>query len=111
MCYNKLQLESKEEVQMTYGRPLKNKTRRVPVTVHIPVGMLELIDNYVAEYAEISETSYSRSDFYNDAAVSLLQSKGIQVDDVPERTKNVPKKSEVKTTEDNTGNIDTKSTE
>lgn len=91
---------------MAYGRPMKNKTRRVPITVHIPVGMLELIDRYT----ETCGTAYSRSDFYNDAAVALLQSKGIQVDDVPERTKNVPKKSEVKTTEDNTDNRDTKST-
>lgn len=96
---------------MAYGRPMKNKTRRVPVTVHIPVGMLELIDSYVDECTETSGTAYSRSDFYNDAAVALLQSKGIQVDDVPERTKSVPKKSEVKTTEDNTENRGTKSAE
>ena len=96
---------------MAYGRPMKNKTRRVPVTVHIPVGMLELIDRYVDECAETSGTAYSRSDFYNDAAVALLQSNGIQVDDVPERTKIVPKKSEVKTNEDNIDNRGTKNAE
>lgn len=96
---------------MAYGRPMKNETRRIPVTVHIPLGMLNLIDEYVDQHCTETGTAYSRSDFYNDAAVALLQSKGIQVDDVPERTKSVPKKSEVKTAEDNTENRDTKSAE
>ena len=34
---------------MAYGRPMKNGTRRVPVTLHIPIGMLETIDDYVAD--------------------------------------------------------------
>ena len=66
---------------MAYGRPMKNKTRRVPVTVHIPVGMLDLIDDYVERHSEETETAYSRSDFYNEAAVALLQSKGVDVDE------------------------------
>lgn len=72
---------------MAYGRPMKNKTRRVPVTVHVPFGMIEDIDAYVKQHAEETETAYSRSDFYNEAAVAFLQSKGIEVDEEVSVTK------------------------
>lgn len=29
---------------MAYGRPMKGKFRRVPATVHIPTGVLDIID-------------------------------------------------------------------
>lgn len=64
---------------MAYGRPMKNKTRRIPVTVHIPMGTLEIIDGYVEK--EASDKVYSRSDFYNEAVEAFLKSKGIVVDE------------------------------
>ena len=33
---------------MPYGRPMKGASRRVPTTVHIPTGTLDIIDNYIA---------------------------------------------------------------
>ena len=32
---------------MPYGRPMKGASRRVPTTVHIPTGTLDIIDNYI----------------------------------------------------------------
>lgn len=87
---------------MAYGRPMKNGTRRVPVTLHIPIGMLEIIDNYVTEYAQTSGTAYSRSDFYNESAVAFLQSKGI--DPEGERNKSVTRKTTANPNEDNINN-------
>lgn len=87
---------------MAYGRPMKNGTRRVPVTLHIPIGMLETIDDYVADYAQTSGTAYSRSDFYNEAAVASLQSKGI--DPEGERNKSVTRKPTVNPNDDNINN-------
>ena len=75
---------------MAYGRPMKNGTRRVPITLHIPLGMLEIIDDYVANYAQTSGTAYSRSDFYNEAAAAFLQSKGIAPES--ERNQSVTRK-------------------
>ena len=78
---------------MAYGRPMKNGTRRVPVTLHIPIGMLETIDDYVADYAQTSGT---------EAAVAFRQSKGI--DPEGERNKSVTRKPTVNPNEDNINN-------
>lgn len=66
---------------MAYGRPLKGKTRRVPITIHAPVGMLDLIDGYVDKRTEADGKAYSRSDFYYEAATALLRSVGIETND------------------------------
>jgi hypothetical protein len=58
-----------------YGRPLKGKTRRVPITVHTAIGILDIIDQYVEERNQ-EEKSYSRSDFYNEAARLYLEHLG-----------------------------------
>lgn len=81
---------------MAYGRPMKNKTRRVPVTVHISTGMLDVVDQYVEDRKASGESAYSRSDFYNEAATAFLKSIGIDPDEESERNKNVPEKSEAK---------------
>lgn len=44
---------------MPYGRPMKGKYRRVPTTVHIPTGTLDIIDDYLEEQGG----NVSRSDF------------------------------------------------
>ena len=59
-----------------YGRPLKGKTRRTPITVHAPIGMLDIIDEYVEERDQQQEGAYSRSDFYNEAAKLYLKHLG-----------------------------------
>lgn len=56
----------------SFGRPLKNKTRRVPITVHLATGMLDIIDKYVEKKGKEQEAQYSRSDFYNEAAKRYL---------------------------------------
>lgn len=48
---------------MPYGRPMKGKYRRVPTTVHIPTGTLDIIDDYVEEQGG----KLSRSDFIVEA--------------------------------------------
>lgn len=55
------------------GRPLKNKGRRVPITVHLATNMLDVIDEYVRQRDEEQERQYSRSDFYNEAADFYLK--------------------------------------
>lgn len=59
-----------------YGRPLKGKTRRVPITVHTAIGILDIIDQYVEERNQEEKTVYSRSDFYNEAARLYLEQLG-----------------------------------
>jgi len=56
-----------------HGRPLKGKTKRAPITVHAAVGLIEAIDEYVKERNQQQEAAYSRSDFYNEAAVLFLK--------------------------------------
>ncbi len=59
-----------------HGRPLKGKTRRVPITVHTAIGILDIIDQYVEERNQEEKTAYSRSDFYNEAARLYLEHLG-----------------------------------
>lgn len=57
---------------MAYGRPLKGRTRRVPVTVHVAIGLLDIIDGHVEETKQQQTGSYSRSDFYDEAVKLYL---------------------------------------
>lgn len=83
-----------QATKMPYGRPLKSKTRRTKITISAPGATIEAIDAFVAEYAQATGTAYSRSDFYNEAAIAKLKENGIVVDDEPEqRTFSVPKNS------------------
>ena len=92
-----------------YGRPLKGKTRRVPITVHAATGMLDIIDEYVEEKNQQQERAYSRSDFYNEAAVLYMGHLGRLPeeetdDEKTNRTKSVPKKIGERNTRDNMNN-------
>lgn len=78
---------------MAYGRPMKGGSRRTPITVHAPGNIIDIIDAHVEEYAEQNEIVYSRSDFYNEAAIALLKSRGIEVEDEPKRNKSVTEKT------------------
>lgn len=92
-----------------YGRPLKGKTRRVPITVHSSVGMLDIIDEYVEERDQQQDGAYSRSDFYNEAATAYLRQLGKLPEEEAEterRNKNVAEKSAEKTRPDNLNNTD-----
>lgn len=64
---------------MPYGRPMKGKTRRVPTTVHISTGTLDIIDDYLEERGGL----VSRSDFINEAINEHLRRLGL-VEDAPE---------------------------
>lgn len=57
---------------MPYGRKMKGKARRIPITVHAGLDLIEIIDNYVDERGG----AYSRSDFYTEAATAYLKSLG-----------------------------------
>ena len=91
---------------MAYGRPMKGGSRRTPITVHAPNNIIDMIDAHVEEYAAETETAYSRSDFYNEAAIALLRSRGIEVEDTPKRNKSVTRKSADETSGENTDNTD-----
>lgn len=67
-----------------YGRPMKGRTRRVPLTVHAPLDTLEAIDEYVREQGG----SFSRSDFYEEAAKRYLVAMG-RIPDEDERGNNM----------------------
>ncbi len=94
----------------TLGRPLKGKTRRVPITIHAPTGKLDIIDEYVEKRNNQQEASYSRSDFYNEAAILYLDHLGILPEE-EDRTKSVPKKVGDRNNMDNTNNTNNKSQE
>lgn len=63
---------------MPYGRPMKGASRRVPTTVHIPTGTLDIIDNYIDDREKNVETGrMSRSDFINEAVNRYLVELGL----------------------------------
>ena len=66
---------------MAYGRPLKGRSRRVPITVHASVGTLDIIDEYVEERKKQQERQYSRSDFWSEAATMYMKQLGIAPED------------------------------
>lgn len=77
------------------GRPMKGRSRRTPITVHVPEGLLDAIDEYVAEQAG----SFTRSDLFCEAAMAYLQKHGKSLASEElrvERTDTVPKKDEAK---------------
>jgi transcriptional regulator of met regulon len=95
---------------MAYGRPLKGKSRRVPITVHAPIDTLDIIDEYTDERDQQQDGAYSRSDFYNEAATFYLKHLGRLPEDEQEtlgneRTKNVPKKIRERNNHDNRDNL------
>lgn len=63
---------------MPYGRPMKGKYRRVPTTVHIPTGTLDIIDEYLEEQGSRA----SRSDFINEAIDAYLEKLGLADPDI-----------------------------
>lgn len=91
---------------MAYGRPLKGRSRRVPITVHASVETLDIIDDYVEEQSQQRENQYSRSDFWNEAATMYMKRLGIAPEDEEEekRSKSVPKKTEDNCSRENRGN-------
>ena len=92
---------------MPYGRPLKGKSRRVSVTIHSPVGLLDIIDNYVEERDSQEKRAYTRSDFFGEAALLYLRQLGLDPDSeevLRDRTESVPKKIEAQEGEENTEN-------
>lgn len=102
--------------RMAYGRPLKGKSRRVPITVHAPIDTLDIIDEYTEERDQQQDGAYSRSDFYNEAATFYLKHLGRLLEDEPEtcgneRNKNVTKKSGERNSRNNMDNINNKNQE
>ncbi len=92
---------------MPYGRPLKGKSRRVSVTIHTPVGLLDVIDNYVEERDSQEKRAYTRSDFFGEAALLYLRQLGLDPDSeevLRDRTESVPKKIEAQEGGENTEN-------
>jgi hypothetical protein len=59
------------------GRPIKGTTRRIPITVHTPMGDLEKIDEYVEKRKARKEPTYSRSDFFTEAIEKYMKELGI----------------------------------
>ncbi len=66
---------------MPYGRPMKGKYRRVPATVHIPTGTLDIIDEYLEERNAQDGTKITRSDFIVEAIDAHLKKLGLSEDD------------------------------
>lgn len=62
---------------MPYGRPMKGKFRRVPATVHIPTGVLDIIDNHLEEINERDGTKITRSDFIVEAIEEHIKRLGL----------------------------------
>lgn len=62
---------------MAYGRPMKGKFRRVPATVHIPTGVLDIIDTFLEESNERDGTKVTRSDFIVEAIEEHIKRLGL----------------------------------
>lgn len=61
-----------------YGRPMKGKDRRVPITVHISVKELDIVEAYVEQRDKEKTGQYSRSDFFNEAVQAHLVALGLE---------------------------------
>ncbi len=72
---------------MPYGRPMKGKYRRVPATVHIPTGTLDIIDEYLEERNAKDGTKITRSDFIVEAIDDHLKKLGLAENTSPEEAK------------------------
>lgn len=57
---------------MKLGRPLKGSTKRNPITIYAPEETLKKIEEYIEQREAETGRSYSRSDFYQEAAQLLL---------------------------------------
>ncbi|MEA4832431.1 hypothetical protein SDC9_159680 [bioreactor metagenome] len=78
---------------MTYGRPMKGATRRIPITIHTTTGMIDTIDAYVDEQRREGHRAYSRSDFFNEAVTLYLHQLALTPESdnaAIERSKSVP---------------------
>ena len=64
-------------MKMAYGRPMKGKFRRVPATVHIPTGVLDIIDTFLEESNERDGTKVTRSDFIVEAIEDRIKKLGL----------------------------------
>ena len=63
---------------------MKGASRRVPTTVHIPTGTLDIIDNYIDDREKNVETGrMSRSDFINEAVNRYLVELGLVEPEAP----------------------------
>lgn len=94
-----------------FGRPLKGKSRRIPFTLHAPVGLLDIIDEYTDRRTTESGKPYSRSDFYAEAAVAYLKLLGLEPDEEEaqiSRCKIVAEKNTGKNNRDKLWNLNTK---
>ncbi len=60
-----------------YGRPMKGATRRVPATIQISTGVLDIIDEYVEKKDAAAKGAYSRSDFVNEAIEEYIKKLGL----------------------------------
>ena len=91
---------------MPYGRPMKGASRRVPTTVHIPTGTLDIIDNYIDDREKNVETGrMSRSDFINEAVNRYLVELGlVEPESNTEVTTKKQKHQEANENQGNTGN-------
>lgn len=77
------------------GRPLKGKSRRTPITVHVPAGLLDTIDEYTEQRDSREDGAYTRSDFFCEAALAYMKALGMDTGDAEadvrvNRTKSVP---------------------
>lgn len=63
---------------MKLGRPLKGSTRRNPITIYAPEETLKRIEKYVEQREAETGKSYSRSDFYQEAAAALLEKQEVE---------------------------------
>lgn len=66
--------ENKENKPL--GRPMKGKDRRMQIGVYVAGSVIDLIDEYVAE-RQVTQRSYSRSDFFNEAIEKHMKDLGM----------------------------------
>lgn len=97
---------------MGYGRPMKGASRRIPVTVHLTVGALDIIDNYIDDHEKgVEKGRMSRSDFINEAVNAYLVELGLM--EAPQADGGntlVTGKPEANENQGNTGNTGTEKT-
>ncbi len=92
---------------MAYGRPMKGKSRRVPITVHSSIGLLDAIDEYVEERDSTQDGAYSRSDFFNEAALLYLRQLGREPEEEEvRRNRSVTEKLRAQNDRENTENLE-----
>ena len=68
--------ESKHKV-LELGRPIKGSSARKGITIHMELGKIDIIDEFVHKQRDGGNRGYSRSEFVDEAITKYMKELGL----------------------------------